>query len=43
VAYVERVNPDGSFVISEMNVKGLGVRDERTVTLSSLPVIGFIY
>ena len=43
VAYVERVNPDGSFVISEMNVRGLGVYDERTVTTGSIDLIGFIY
>ena len=43
VAYVERVNPDGSFVVSEMNVKGVGVRDERTMTVNSIPLIGFIY
>jgi surface antigen len=43
VAYVERVNPDGSFVVSEMNVKGVGVRDERTMTVTSIPLIGFIY
>jgi surface antigen len=43
VAYVEKVNPDSSFLISEMNVKGVGVRDERTVTVSSIDLIGFIY
>jgi surface antigen len=43
VAYVEKVNPDGSFLISEMNVRGVGVRDERTVTVSSIDLIGFIY
>jgi surface antigen len=43
VAYVEKVNPDGSFVISEMNVRGLGVYDTRTVTSSSIDLIGFIY
>lgn len=43
VAYVEHVNPDGSFVVSEMNVKGVGVRDERTLTVNSIPLIGFIY
>ena len=43
VAYVEKVNPDGSFLISEMNVHGVGVRDERTVTVSSIDLIGFIY
>jgi len=43
VAYVEKVNPDGSFLISEMNVRGVGVRDQRTVTVSSIDLIGFIY
>ena len=43
VAYVEKVNPDGSFLISEMNVRGVGVLDERTVTVSSIDLIGFIY
>ena len=43
VAYVERVNPDGSFVISEMNYPVLGGRDERTVTVSSISLEGFIY
>ena len=46
VAYVESVNPDGSFVVSEMNNRGLGglgVVDTRTVTPGSVPLIGFIY
>jgi surface antigen len=43
VAFVERVNPDGSFLISEMNVRGLGVYDERTVTIGAIDLIGFIY
>jgi surface antigen len=43
VAYVEKVNPDGSFVISEMNVRGVGVYDQRAVTVSSIDLIGFIY
>jgi surface antigen len=43
VAYVEQVNPDGSFLISEMNVRGVGVYDTRTVTSSSIDLIGFIY
>jgi len=43
VAFVEKVNADGSFVISEMNMRGLGVLDERTVTTSSIDLIGFIY
>ena len=43
VAYVEKVNPDGSFVISEMNYPILGGRDERTITVSSVSLEGFIY
>ena len=43
VAYVERVNPDGSFVVSEMNVRGVGVIDQRTLTVRSADMIGFIY
>jgi surface antigen len=43
VAYVEKVNADGSFLISEMNVHGLGVYDERTVTTGGIDLIGFIY
>ena len=43
VAYVERVNPDGSFVVSEMNVHGVGVIDQRTLTVRSADMIGFIY
>ena len=42
VAYVEKVNPDGSFVVSEMNVVGLGVVDQRTLTMTPM-VIGFVY
>jgi surface antigen len=34
---------DGSFLISEMNMRGLGVYDERTVTTGSIDLIGFIY
>jgi len=42
VAFVETVNPDGSFVVSEMNWGRWGVVDVRTV--SSLgDVVGFIY
>jgi surface antigen len=42
VAFVERVNPDGTFVVSEWNVRGWAVYDERT--LSNAPsIIGFIY
>lgn len=43
VAYVERVNPDGSFVVSEMNVRGVGVIDQRTLTVHNADMIGFIY
>ena len=43
VAYVERVNVDGSFVVSEMNVRGWGLVDQRTITPGTVPIIGFIY
>lgn len=43
VAYVEKVGEDGSFLISEMNVRGLGVYDQRWVTSGSIDLIGFIY
>jgi len=42
VAYVEAVNPDGSFVVSEMNWGAFGVVDVRTITSLS-EMIGFIY
>lgn len=43
VAYVESVNPDGSWVVSEMNYAGWGEVDHRTIKPGSLPLIGFIY
>jgi LysM repeat protein len=43
VAYVEQVNADGSFVVSEMNFKAWDVIDERTLTVREVPLIGFIY
>ncbi|GAC1345044.1 MAG: hypothetical protein NVSMB29_19090 [Candidatus Dormibacteria bacterium] len=44
VAYVEKVNPDGSFVVSEMHYPVLGGRDERTLTVSTLAgLVGFVY
>lgn len=43
VAYVERVNSDGSFTVSEMNYVGYGRISSRTVTTRSVPLIGFIY
>jgi LysM repeat protein len=43
VAYVEQVNADGSFVVSEMNYKAWDVIDERTLRVKDVPLIGFIY
>jgi LysM repeat protein len=43
VAYVERVNPDGSFVVSEMNYSGFGQVNFRTIAPGKPAVIGFIY
>jgi LysM repeat protein len=43
VAYVERVAPDGSWTISEMNYTGWAVRSGRTIHPGEVPLIGFIY
>jgi surface antigen len=43
VAYVEAVNPDGSWVVSEMNYVGWNVVDRRTVQPGRVPLIAFIY
>lgn len=43
VAYVESVNSDGSFRVSEMNYTGYGRVSSRTVSTGSVPLIGFIY
>ena len=44
VAYVESVNADGSFTVSEMNYAGWGRVDYRTIKSSSgLDLLGFIY
>lgn len=43
VAIVESVNGDGSIVVSEMNYKGLGVIDQRTISGDSRSVKGYIY
>ena len=43
VAYVESVNADGSFVVSEMNYVAWGVIDTRTIHPGQVPLIGFIY
>jgi surface antigen/phage tail protein X len=47
VAYVEKVNSDGSWLVSEMNYYsdggGWGRIDYRRVVPGSIPLIGFIY
>ena len=45
VAYVEKVFPDGSFQVSEMNYQAWGIVDLRTIKPSSrqVPILGFIY
>ena len=45
VAYVEAVNPDGSWVVSEMNWVAFNVIDERTIRPGQLGtrLVGFIY
>jgi len=42
VAYVESVS-GGSFTVSEMNYRGYGIVSSRTISTSSVPLIGFIY
>jgi surface antigen/LysM repeat protein len=43
VAYVESVNGDGSWTVSEMNYKGWDQVDTRTIRPGGVPLIGFIY
>ncbi len=44
VAYVEQVNLDGSFVVSEMNYRAWGVIDTRFIrSARDISLIGFIY
>lgn len=43
VAYVESVNNNGTFTISEMNAKGWGVRSSRTIRNDYGKITGFIY
>jgi len=44
VAYVESVNGDGSFTVSEMNYGGWGRVDYRTIkSTAGLDLLGFIY
>jgi surface antigen/LysM repeat protein len=43
VAYVESVNPDGSWVVAEMNWVGFNTVDRRLIQPGGVPLIGFIY
>lgn len=43
VAYVESVNGDGSYTVSEMNYRGWNQVDQRTIRPGGVPLIGFIY
>jgi surface antigen len=43
VAYVESVNGDGSWTVSEMNYSGWNVVDQRTIRPGGVPLVGFIY
>ena len=45
VAYVEGVNPDGSWLVTEMNWVAFGVIDDRLITtkLIGAKLVGFIY
>ncbi|HKA09330.1 MAG TPA: CHAP domain-containing protein [Candidatus Dormibacteraeota bacterium] len=43
VAYVEAVNGDGSWTVSEMNFSGWAVVDRRTIKPGQVPLVGFIY
>jgi surface antigen len=43
VAYVEAVNGDGSWTVSEMNFKAWNVVSSRTLRPGQAPVVGFIY
>ena len=43
VGYVEKVNGDGSYTISEMNYAGFGKTSTRTLNSGSGQVKGFIY
>lgn len=42
VAFVTKVNKDGSFVVSEMNYVGFGVVSSRTIKAGSSIIRGFI-
>lgn len=43
VAYVESVNPDGSWVVEEMNWVAFNTVDRRLIRPGGVPLIGFIY
>lgn len=43
VAYVESVNPDGSWIVSEMNFLAFNAVDRRLIRPGGVPLIGFIY
>jgi len=43
VGFVDSVNPDGSFVITEMNYGGWGRIDQRTISANDPSIVGFIY
>jgi len=43
VGYVEAVNGDGSWTVSEMNFTAWDVVDRRTIRFGQAPVVGFIY
>ena len=43
VGLVDAVYGDGSYVVSEMNYRGLGIVDQRHIIPGQVPLIGFIY
>jgi surface antigen len=43
VAYVESVNSDGSWTVSEMNYVGWNIVSRRTIHPGQIPLVGFIY
>lgn len=43
VAYVEQVNLDGTFVVSEMNYRAWDIIDTRVLRVRDVPLLGFIY
>jgi len=43
VAYVEAVNGDGSWLVSEMNFVGWDRVSSRTISPGQVPLVGFIY